>query len=292
MLYHAFDKPRNPSRVVVMGAGGFVGRNLAARLEKYDIPALLLTSRDLDLSADETAVELAARLKPDDALVMLSALTPDKGRDVATLLRNIIMAQAVCDALARQPIAHAVYISSDAVYSFEHALVNEDTPAAPADLYGCMHRTREIMFQGALKAPVALLRPTLIYGAGDTHNSYGPNRFRRVAAKDGKITLGGNGEESRDHIYIGDVAELIVATLRHRSSGCLNLATGWSTSFFDLANLVAERLPTLAEVITTPRNAPVTHRAFDVTACRKAFPEFVFTPLETGLVEAQKDLAG
>jgi hypothetical protein len=29
-----------------------------------------------------------------------------------------------------------------------------------------------------------------------------------------------------------------------------------------------------------------------VTACRKAFPEFVFTPLETGLVEAQKDLAG
>jgi nucleoside-diphosphate-sugar epimerase len=292
MLQHAFEKPKNPARVVVMGAGGFIGRNLVVALDKHGIPVLPLTSADIDLAAEGAAADLTLRLKPDDAVVMLSALTPDKGRDVTTFLKNIVMAQVVSDALARQPVVHAVYVSSDAVYAFDHALVNEETPAAPGDLYGCMHRTREIMFQSALKAPVAMLRPTLIYGAGDTHSSYGPNRFRRVAAKDGKITLGGNGEETRDHIYIGDVVELIVATLRHRSAGCLNLATGRSISFFDLANLVVERLPTPAEVVTTPRSAPITHRAFDVTACRKAFPKFVFTPLETGLADAQRDLAG
>ena len=30
--------------------------------------------------------------------------------------------------------------------------------------------------------PVGILRPTLVYGANDPHNGYGPNRFRRLAA--------------------------------------------------------------------------------------------------------------
>lgn len=290
MLTHRNEQPCNPARVVVMGAGGFVGRALCSRLEDRGIATLPLTSRDIDLCASDAADALAARLEPTDSLVMLSALTPDKGRDVTAFLRNIVMAQAVCDALGRSPVAHAVYISSDAVYAFDRGLVSESTPPSPTDLYGCMHRTREILFQGLSGIPVAVLRPTLIYGAGDTHNSYGPNRFRRLAAKEGRITLGGEGEETRDHIHVGDAAELIARTLVHQSTGCLNLVTGRSVSFLDLARMVVERLPKPAEVATTPRTAPITHRAFDVTACRKAFPDFVFTPLETGLVDAQKDL--
>src|SRR3546814_11446336 len=64
-----------------------------------------------------------------------------------------------------------------------------------------------------------LLRPTLIYGAEDTHNSYGPNRLRRMARKDARITLFGAGEETRDHISVDDVYRLILLTLRHRSEG-------------------------------------------------------------------------
>jgi UDP-glucose 4-epimerase len=289
MLTHHSLTPTTPARVVLLGAQGFLARALLAGLAARKMPALALGSAVLDLTATDAADRLAGQLKADDALVMMSAITPDKGRDATALMKNLAMGKAVSEALMRRPVAHAVYVSSDAVYSFDRALVNEESPAAPTDLYGVMHRTRELMLESAVKGPLAVLRPTMVYGAGDSHNSYGPNRFRRMAAKDGKITLGGNGEETRDHIYIDDAAELMIRVLRHRSGGRLNLATGRSVSFRQLAGLVAAR-GRKAEIVATVRSVPVTHRAFDVTACRKAFPDFVFTPLETGLDRSAGDV--
>jgi UDP-glucose 4-epimerase len=289
MLTHHTPIAAAPARVVVLGAHGFLARALLTALAKLKIPTLALGSAVLDLTAADAADRLAGQLNADDAVVMMSAITPDKGRDAAALMKNLAMGKAVSDALMRRPVAHVVYVSSDAVYSFDRALVNEQSLAAPSDLYGAMHRTRELMMENAVKGPLAVLRPTMVYGAGDSHNSYGPNRFRRMAAKDAKITLGGNGEETRDHIYIADAAELIIRVLRHRSAGRLNLATGRSVSFRQLAELVAVRARA-AEIVATARTTPVTHRAFDVTASRKAFPDFVFTPLETGLDRSAGDV--
>jgi nucleoside-diphosphate-sugar epimerase len=131
-----------------------------------------------------------------------------------------------------------------------------------------------------------VLRSTLVYGAGDTHNSYGPNRFRRQAAQEGRITLGGGGEETRDHLFVEDVAELLGRVLAHRSRGLLNLATGRSHTFADVAAGVAAQFPEPVAVVTTPRTGPITHRAFDITRLLSAFPGFVFTPLEAGLARA------
>jgi hypothetical protein len=39
------------------------------------------------------------------------------------------------------------------------------------------------------------------------------------------------------------------------------------------------------EVVGTPRQNPVTHRHFDVTAALKSFPTFRYTPVETSLAE-------
>ncbi|MFN4284046.1 MAG: NAD-dependent epimerase/dehydratase family protein [Alphaproteobacteria bacterium] len=288
MMRLNWTAPRNPARVVVLGARGFLGQALVSRLAASGIRFLPLGSDTLDLAADGAAQKLSGHLQADDALVMLSAITPDKGRDIDASLRNLAMGRNVCAALAERPCAHVVYISSDAVYPFAAGLVSEQSLAAPADLYGAMHRTRELMFEGAVKAPLAVLRPTLIYGADDTHNSYGPNRFRRQAAKDGKITLGGAGEETRDYVYIEDAARLIATVLRNRASGLLNLVSGRSASAAEVARLVAAHFAKPIEIETTPRTAPPTHRAFDITSCRKAFPAFAFTPLEAGLAKAHE----
>ncbi|RMD60591.1 MAG: NAD(P)-dependent oxidoreductase, partial [Alphaproteobacteria bacterium] len=271
MLHHHLSTPDNPARVVVLGARGFLGAATCRQLAALGIETLALGSSDLDLAADDAADRLSKQIRGDDSLVMFAALTPDRGRDIATMMTNLRMAEAVCNAIMRATPVHMVYVSSDAVYSFRSALVNETTPAEPGDLYGAMHRTRELMFAASAgKAPLAILRPTLIYGPGDTHNSYGPNRFRRMAAKDGRIVLGGAGEETRDHLFIEDAAELIVRVLRQRSAGLLNLASGRSTSFREVADLVAEQFDPPAAVDTTERRAPVTHRSFDVTALHKA----------------------
>ena len=242
----------------------------------------------VDLAAEDAAERLAAEFQSDDTVVFLSALTPDKGRGLPPFLANLRMAAAVCAAIERNPVAHVVYISSDAVYPFRAGLVNEESCAEPTDLYAAMHLARELMVKQSVKAPVAILRPTLVYGAGDTHNSYGPNRFRRMA-RDGKITLFGEGEETRDHIFVDDVSALIALVVMHRSVGTLNLATGKSIAYGDLARRVAGLAASKVDVAGTPRQNPITHRTFDVTALHRAFPQFRFTSLEDGLAAAQRD---
>jgi nucleoside-diphosphate-sugar epimerase len=210
----------------LLGARGFIGAAIRRQLDAKRIPVLALTSADLDLSNATATDKLAATLKATDAVVMLAALTPDKGRDIATLMKNLAMMQCTCAAIEKTGCAHLVYFSSDAVYDSAVSRINEDTPASPQDLYGAMHYTREIMARSLTKIPLLVLRPTLVYGLDDTHNSYGPNRFRRAAQKDGKITLFGGGEETRDHIHVDDLAALTVRCLLHRSAGTLNAVTG------------------------------------------------------------------
>jgi UDP-glucose 4-epimerase len=212
-------------------------------------------------------------------------------RNNAMLIDNLRMAEAVSAALAAQPVAHLVYISSDAVYSDEANPVTERSCQQPSSLHGVMHLAREIMLRTTLKLPLAILRPTLIYGAKDPHNGYGPNRFRRLAAKGEAITLFGEGEEKRDHVHIDDVAALVSAALQHRSTGTLNIATGKSASFREIAEMIAALSSRSVEIDGTPRQNPITHRHFDITDCLKAFPEFHYVPLRDGLARAAKESA-
>ncbi len=285
-LEHTNPEPGLPARVVLIGAGGFVGQVLSEQLKAANTSVVSVSSKDVDLSADGSDKALAAFLKDGDAVVVLAAITPDKGRGVEPFIKNINIAANVAKALSASNPSHVIYLSSDAVYSMDEALVNEETPAEATDLYGAMHLSRELIFKSEVKAPVAILRPTLIFGAADTHNSYGPNRLRRMARDKGKITLFGGGEETRDHIFVNDVAALIAEILSHRSKGLLNVATGRSIAFKDLAEQVASLFDGDVEVELTERQNPITYRKYDVVALHKAFPDFTFTALETGLAEA------
>src|SRR6202035_5524312 len=91
---------------------------------------------------------------------------------------------------------------------------------------------------------LAILRCTLVCAADDTHNSYGPNRFRRQATREGKITLGGEGRETRVH----------------RSAGLLNAVSGRSYSFAEVAHLVAATFVPPAEISFASGGGLVTHR--------------------------------
>ena len=289
MITHQNAKSQKLARVVVLGAHGFIGTAIRRQIEAQGIPVIALTSAEMDLSEATAVDRLAALLKPTDAVVMLAALTPDKGRDIATLMKNLALMQSVCAALEKTGCAHLVYFSSDAVYNTSVSRITEDVPASPQDLYGAMHYTREVMAHSLAKVPVLVLRPTIVYGLDDTHNSYGPNRFRRMAQKEGKITLFGGGEETRDHIHVDDIATLTLRCLLRRSTGTLNVATGTSKSFHEVAELVAKQFNREIEIVVTPRQNPVTHRHYDVSNLIKAFPDFRFITPEDGVARVQKE---
>ena len=274
-----------------MGAGGFVGGALAARLARDGVPILALGRREIDLLAEDAAERLAAMLRPDDAFVAVSALAPC--RNSGMLVKNMVMAQAMVRALVASPVAHVINISSDAVYADSPEPLTESSCTAPGTLHGAMHLAREVMFRVGVPAPLAILRPSLLYGAGDPHNGYGPNRFRRQAQRGEDVVLFGEGEERRDHVFIDDVAEIAAQMLLRRSRGEINVATGEVHSFRDIAEKVVRLSGKTVAIKDSPRSGPMPHngyRPFEITACRNAFPDFHYTPLEEGLARAQREM--
>src|SRR5437870_3788683 len=123
MLEHSTSIRQAPSRVVVIGAGGFVGSAICARLATDKVPILALTRNELDLLKPEAAATLQRLLREDDSVVFVSALAPT--RNNAMLIDNLRMAEAVCAALVAQPVGHLVHVSTDAVYSDDANPVTE-----------------------------------------------------------------------------------------------------------------------------------------------------------------------
>jgi UDP-glucose 4-epimerase len=292
MLTHLNLQPIKPARVVVIGAHGFVGNAIATRLERDGVPVQRLTRAQVDLLSADAADRLASLLRPDDALVAVAAVAPCK--NAAMLRDNVSLALALTRTVGITPVAHLVNISSDAVYADEPVPLHEASPMAPDTLHGVMHLARELMFRAETKGPFATVRPSLIYGAGDPHNGYGPNRFRRLAAKNEPIVLFGEGEEQRDHVLIDDVAELATRVLYRRSTGALNVATGDVASFRDVATLAVRLSGRDVPIKGSPRQGPMPHngyRPFDIAACRAAFPDFAYTSLAQGMAKAQREEA-
>jgi nucleoside-diphosphate-sugar epimerase len=202
------------------------------------------------------------------------------------LRQNLVMAESVCAALKAQPVAHVVYLSSDAVYKDSGAPLTEDSCADPGSYHGVMHLAREVALRQEHPGPLAIVRPTLVYGLADPHNGYGPNRFRRLAVAGQEIVLFGEGEERRDHVDVDDVAELVRLIVLHRSAGIANAVSGEVVSFRELAEFVASDFAPRVRVRSSPRSGPMPHggyRPFDNRAVLQAFPGFRFKSWREGL---------
>ena len=290
MLHHSHSSPQTPERVVVLGAGGFVGGALVARLRAANVPVLPVARRDIDLTAADAASRLATLLRQGDAVVAASAKSPCKSS--AMLAENMAMTHVILSALSQTPVAHVVNISSDAVYADLPEPLTEASVRAPNNFHGIMHVAREVAFANEVKAPLAILRPSMLYGVADPHSSYGPNMFRRLANAGKPIVLFGEGEERRDHVSIDDVAEIIFRVLQHRSAGALNIVTGQVHSFRQVAEMVVALADHQVEIKSTPRSGPMPHngyRAFDNTATRQSFPAFQYHSLFSIMERMQSD---
>ncbi|NKB57501.1 MAG: NAD-dependent epimerase/dehydratase family protein [Alphaproteobacteria bacterium] len=291
MVKHENRAPKAPSRVVVLGAGGFVGGAAADRLASDNVEVARLGRKTVDLLTDGASDILAAQLDSQDALLVVSAHAPCK--NTTMLADNIRMMDSVCRGLEKSPVSHVVYISSDAVYADDPNPLIETSRVGPDSLHGMMHAARELMLKSIVgETPYAVLRPSLLYGVADPHNGYGPNQFRRRAAAGEDIVLFGEGEERRDHVLIDDVAEIIRLVLFHRSRGALNIATGVVASFREVAEMVAGHFNPLPKIAGRPRQGPMPHsgyRPFNIDACRSAFPAFRYTSLEDGLAKTHAE---
>jgi UDP-glucose 4-epimerase len=265
--------------IVVLGSSGFIGRALIAQLPD----ARGFSSSELNLLQPSQLSALDPLLGPETTLIVCSALTPDRGQTLETLSANFSIALNLASCLHDKALRKVVYLSSDAVYPFVSEPVTEATPIDAANFYALGKIATERILLSTVQAPLLNLRPTGVYGPGDTHNSYGPNRFIRQIATDRQVRLFGQGEETRDHLFIDDLARLVASLIESDASGVLNLATGESRTFGSIIGDLRTFVPFEFEVVHAPRSGRITHRQFDISRLRQAIPDLQFTPFAEGL---------
>ena len=282
MLKHLNPIKQKPARVVVLGSKGFVGSHILQQLQQENCDIVGISKNDINLLTNEAEEKLLKALKLNDVLVIISSIVPCKSSEM--LIDNIRMMQVICNTIQKVSLSHVIYISSDAVYSDDMTLISENAKPSPSNLHGTMHFCRENMLKCIInQTPLAILRPSILYGMSDPHNSYGPNRFLRQIENNQDITLFGEGEEKRDHVYIGDVAKIASLVIHHKSEGILNIATGESCSFKDIANDMLKEANSSNVMIASLRNNAILHRYFDNSVCYKAFPHFQYVTFKNGL---------
>lgn len=273
---------------VILGNSGFVGRALERKLTEAGVAVHGFSSKSLDLTRAESLKALDSVVAADTHLFFVASLTPDRGVDTRTMSRNVAMAAnlaAHLEASTKRP-AWLTYVSTDAVYPASVEEVDEATATFPESYYGVGKLAAEGVLRAAARAAsveLLVLRPTGLFGAGDPHNSYGPNRFLRSALAERTVKLFGDGDELRDHLYLDDFVRATVGLAVSRATGIVNVASGTSRTFVSIALELRAVAPFEIAVMRQPRSGAVVHRRYAVSRLRQLLPDFEPTPFVDAL---------
>lgn len=249
-------------KILLTGGAGFIGSNLADRLvdEGHDLVVLddlssgkrervpagaNLYQMELDTRWLDRVVE---REKPE-ATFHLAAQVSVR-RSVADPLFdahvNIMGSIGLIEACRKHDVRRFIFASTGgAIYGDADRIPTpESSPAAPVSPYGTAKLSVEHYlhcFHEIYGLSYAALRLANVYGPRqDPHGEAGVVAiFSRALLAGETPTINGDGTQTRDYVYVGDVVEAFVAALTSDPCGAYNVGTGVETNVNDLYQMIA-----------------------------------------------------
>jgi GDP-4-dehydro-6-deoxy-D-mannose reductase len=254
-------------RVLITGAGGFVGRHLRSALEQRGIESL---SSSVDVR-DADAVSREIHATRPDAIAHLAAISSvaeawSRERDVWEV--NVLGALNIVLAVHEHvPDARVLAVSSAEVYgdvAEEDGAVTEDHRVAPISPYGRSKAAAELAFARD-GLDFVIVRPFPHTGPGQAETFAIPSfagQIARIEAGKAPPSLRvGNLAARRDYSDVRDVVEAYARLLELRGGPrSFNVATGTAHSMISLL----ERLLSLTTTDIAVENDPTRMRPVDI----------------------------
>ncbi len=291
-------------RVIVTGGAGFIGSHLVealvARGDEVHVvddlsngkrahvgPGATLHARDVRDPLDD----LVAEVRPE-AIAHLAAQV-DVRVSVAEPVRdasvNVVGTVNVLEA-ARTTGARVVFASTGgAIYGECERPAREDDPRLPLSPYGTSKLAGEeylASFSRLHRATHVSLRFGNVYGPRqDPHGEAGVVAIFLGRLRDGETCrIFGDGTQTRDYVFVGDVVQAMTAALDRPEGGTFNVGTGTETSVLGLYEACRVAAGSDAPAVHEPeRTGELARSVLDPTLAERRLGFRAATPLADGL---------
>ena len=300
------------SPVLVTGGAGFIGSNLVdALLAKGHAVRILddmSTGKRCNLPMDNPKVELIEGDVADAALVSrvmagcsavvhlaaVASVQASVDDPVRTHQSNFIGTLNVCEAMRESGVKRVVFASSAAVYgnNGEGESIVEDTPKAPLTPYASDKLASEYyldFYRRQHGLEPAIFRLFNVFGPRqDPSSPYSGviSIFSERAVKGLPITIFGDGEQTRDFIYVGDLVNILVQAVEARQveEGAVNVGLNKATTLKQMLEALGDVVGGLPPIsYSAARSGDIRHSRADNSRLLQRFKLGETTPMSVGL---------
>jgi len=293
-------------KVLITGGAGFIGSNIASYLkqEGYDVIVFDSFERSiknvksvlkgiaiekLDLRGDlRKIIKHARKSVIVHAAAYINAKESIK-KPLEYLENNV--ASTVNLLKATSKIAEKIiYLSSAAVYGEpKHLPINEEHDLNPINPYGASKLSAEYWvkaYSNLYTVNYVILRLFNVYGEGQKGEYAGViSKFIEKARKRKPLIIYGDGLQTRDFVYVGDVAKAVELAIKTKNfNETYNIGFGKATTINQLAEIVMDAFGFYKKPIYMPeRKGDIKHSQADILKAMKLLNYKPEVSLEEGI---------
>jgi UDP-glucose 4-epimerase len=296
-------------RIIVTGGAGFIGSHLVDAYLDAGHDVLVIDSlwehgggRRVNVRSgvslvhmdirDESIGRVFADFKPDvvshhaaQHSVAISARDPIYDAQV-----NVVGLLNVLENAARSGARKIIFASSGATFGTPERLpITDETPQRPTSPYGITKMVGEHylrFYQDSKGLDFTALRYGNVYGPRqDPNGEAGVIAIfaAHFLAREG-VRIDWDGEQTRDYVYVADVARANLAALEHGSNSCYVIGTGTRTSVNQIYDALVEVSGFRAPIERAPQRVGDARDAqFDSARARAELGWSPSTPLADGI---------